>query len=101
MVKRPTPRLDKLRNRIRRLTTQRGAQAGLAAWLGVTPQRLNDWLSGDSEPGGETTLHLLEWATAEEVTQKKSAARVTARATPKARTVKSDERKANTSQRRK
>lgn len=72
MVKRPTPRIDKLFSRIRRLTKTRGLKAALADALGVVPQRLHEWLSGDYEPGGETTLQLLEWVTAAEAKPKKT-----------------------------
>lgn len=79
MVKRTTPRLDALFARILRLTNDRGAKAKLARSIRVVPQRLNDWLSGLNEPGGETALQLLEWVTAEEAKQKGEAGRVGAR----------------------
>ena len=84
MVKRPTPRLERLLIRVRRLTRPRGSKRRLADFLGVAAPRLAEWLNGTFEPGGETTLQLLEWADAEEAPQKKSAGRVAARPTPKA-----------------
>jgi len=68
--KKPTPRLDKLMHRIQKLTKAFGAKANLAKEIGVIPQQLNDWLSGSTEPGGEVTLRLLEWAAEEEAKQK-------------------------------
>ena len=44
----------------------------LAIYLGVTPQGLNDWLSERRTPGGEVTLLMLEWVTAEEANQNKN-----------------------------
>ena len=66
MVKRPTPRLDKLRLRVLGQTAQRGSKSELAAALGVTRHQLHFWLSGTMEPGGEATLALLEWVTTAE-----------------------------------
>ena len=89
MVKRPTPRIDKLFSRIRRLTKARGSKAALADALGVVPQRLHEWLSGDYEPGGETTLQLLEWVTATEAQQKEEGTRALTRMPRKTRQSKS------------
>ena len=93
MVKRPTPRLDRLFFRIRRLTKERGAKASLADVLGVVPQRLHEWLSGSVEPGGETTLHLLEWVAAVEASTKRNPARAETRTGRKTRSAKVDENK--------
>jgi transcriptional regulator with XRE-family HTH domain len=46
---------------VKALTEARGARTKLARHLGVTPQRLNDWLSGEHEPSAETTLALNAW----------------------------------------
>lgn len=84
MPRKPTPKIDRLTARVikKRAETPRvaallievleatkrhGAKAELARELKVTPQRLNQWLAGLYEPGGEITLHLLEWVTAEGV----------------------------------
>jgi hypothetical protein len=100
MVRRATPRLDKLIARIRRLTKTPGAKSRLAESLGVSRQHLHSWIRGDepSEPGGETTLHMLEWADAEEAKRKKTRAVLRARPA-KARTKQSDETKLRTSRR--
>lgn len=76
MVRKITPRLDKLIARVRRGTSARGAKSQLAKILGVSAQHLNSWLSGVSEPGGEVTLHLLElWPRPERAKPKKDAGR--------------------------
>lgn len=49
----------------------RGLRSRLAEHLGVTRQRVTQWLNEDREPGGETTLSLLEWVKAEEAKQKR------------------------------
>lgn len=69
MVRRATPRIERLFARVRRCTTQRGMKAQLARFLGVPPQRLTDWFSGAIVPGGEVVLQLLEWVAAEEAKQ--------------------------------
>src|SRR5438132_1195440 len=75
MVKRKsTPRLNRVAARIKRLTQTPGDKTALAVRMEVTPQRLNDWLSGLYEPGGEITLRLLEWVQAAEAKQQKKRA---------------------------
>lgn len=71
MVKRSTPLLTKLLARVKLLTSKRGSKTALAQVLGVPVQRLHEWLSGSVEPGGETTLQLLEWVTATEASNEK------------------------------
>jgi transcriptional regulator with XRE-family HTH domain len=66
MVKRQTPRLMRLFARVRRLTNDHGSKQKLADALGVVAPRLSEWLRGAVEPGGESTLHLLEWVTEKE-----------------------------------
>lgn len=61
MTKKRTPRLDALLDKVERLCRNKSA---LARELGVSPQHVHMWITArEYEPGGETTLHLLEWAT--------------------------------------
>ena len=69
MTQRQLAKLAELLRRIEGATSQRGKKTELAKFLGVTPQGLNDWLSGRREPGGEVTLLMLEWVSAEETKQ--------------------------------
>lgn len=90
MVRKASPLLEKLFSRVSRAAKVRGTKAEIALHLGVVPQRLNDWLSGVNEPGGEITLRLLEWVTAAEAKQtKKRAGSVRARPALKTRNQKS------------
>jgi transcriptional regulator with XRE-family HTH domain len=50
--------------------TRLGSQKALAGELGVTPQQLNDWLSGRVKPNWERTLRLRDWIRANEAQQK-------------------------------
>ena len=86
------PMIPTLLERLRRATASRGRKTDLAGVLGVPPQRVNGWLSGSNEPGGETTLRLLAWVTAEEAKQKSSGS-VLAPPEPKARPHESYEKK--------
>lgn len=45
------------------------SQVAVASALGVSPQKLNDWLRGRREPGGNAVLRLLQWVQAEETKQ--------------------------------
>ena len=65
--------MNRLFKRIKHLTRNHGEKAALAKLLGVLPSTLGDWMSQRFEPGGEFTLHLLDWATAAEAKQKKHA----------------------------
>lgn len=60
------PILPRLIERLQRATKQRGRKTELAAWLGVSPQKVTDWLSQRVEPSGETTLRLLHWVEQQE-----------------------------------
>lgn len=60
------PVLPKLIQRLKRATEARGSKSELAKWLGVHRQLVTDWLSGKQEPGGETTLRLLNWVEQQE-----------------------------------
>jgi len=67
VTKKRTPRLDALLDRVERLCENKSA---LAAELGVSRHHVQYWITSRKyEPGGEITLHLLEWATAEEAKQ--------------------------------
>ena len=75
VVKRCTPKLDKLMKRIRARLKVRGSLQRLAEHLGVVRPILSDWLRGRYEPGGEVTLKLREWViAAEALYQKKTVA---------------------------
>jgi len=74
VVKKATPHLDKLLARVLRATSHYGEKSNLARFIGVPPQRVNDWLNGGFEPSGETTLLLLEWVSAAEAKQQKKRA---------------------------
>ena len=76
MVKRHTPKLDKLMKRIRARLKQRGSLQRLADHLGVVQPTLSDWLRGRYEPGGEVTLKLQEWVIAAEARNQKKTAPV-------------------------
>ena len=52
---------ERLIDRLKRATGERGQKALLAAALKVPPARISEWLSGKKEPGGKTTLKLLCW----------------------------------------
>jgi transcriptional regulator with XRE-family HTH domain len=43
------------------LTKERGKKTELAEFLGVPLASVSRWLSGERDPGGETTLRLLTW----------------------------------------
>lgn len=60
------PILPKLIERLKKATAERGQKTKLASWLGVTPQKVTDWISGRVEPSGETTLRLLHWVEQQE-----------------------------------
>lgn len=66
------PMLPKLLLQLRKLTQERGAKTVLADHLGVSLAQLSQWLSGDREPGGETTLQLLAWVRAVEAKENSS-----------------------------
>jgi len=59
-------RLPELLKRLEKATTQRGKKTELAKFMGVSKTRIWQWLSGENEPGGETTLQLLQWVEQQE-----------------------------------
>lgn len=67
-----SPRVALLLADVLKATAQKGMRAELARELKVTPQRLNQWLSGCYEPGGEISLHLRELFPREADQQKKT-----------------------------
>lgn len=46
---------------VNRLASKPGKKSELAKFLKAPPASVSRWLSGEREPGGETTLKLLEW----------------------------------------
>jgi len=80
-----TPQLKALRKRLARATSVRGKKAELARKLRVPMPRVAEWLNGSVAPGGEITLQLLEWVSAEEAKQQKSPRRVQAQRERKTR----------------
>jgi hypothetical protein len=72
-----------LRKRLAKVAQPRGKKAELARFLGAPLSSVSRWLSGLQEPGGETTLRLLQWVEQEERQQKESPASVNAPAGPK------------------
>ena len=81
MVRKATPFLNKVIDRVRRLTKPRGGKKLLAIEMGVSQQHLTNLLSGSCEPGGEITLRLLDWVTRNEAKNKKTPSVLQARPT--------------------
>jgi DNA-binding transcriptional regulator YiaG len=52
--------------RLRKATECRGKKSELASLLGVQLAAVSQWLSGERQPSGDTTLRLLEWVQVEE-----------------------------------
>lgn len=71
--KRDTPavrsEIETLVTRANRIAAKVGKKAELARFLCVPRQRVSEWLSGKTCPGGETTLRLLKWVEEEERNQ--------------------------------
>jgi hypothetical protein len=72
------PQFPILLERLKFATQERGAKSELAKFLEIPLVRVSQWLSGNREPGGETTLRLLQWVTAKEAQQNKNPETVTA-----------------------
>jgi transcriptional regulator with XRE-family HTH domain len=66
--------LESLLVTLNRLAKAPGKKTELADFLGAPLASVSRWLSGKRDPGGETTLRLLEWVQAEEAKQTKSPA---------------------------
>jgi DNA-binding transcriptional regulator YiaG len=60
------PMLPELIERLNRATKPRGKKTELAGFLGVPLKRVSEWLSSDIEPGGKTTLKMLQWVEQQE-----------------------------------
>lgn len=59
-----------LLERLNRATQERGMKSKLARFMGVPLANVSQWLSGEREPGGETTLRLLQWVEQQERSNK-------------------------------
>lgn len=55
-----------LLDRLNKATSQRGMKSKLAKVMGVPLSNVSQWLSGEREPGGETTLKMLHWVQEQE-----------------------------------
>jgi hypothetical protein len=51
---------------LNRLTKESGKKTELAEFLGAPLTSVSRWLSGEREPGGETTLRLFHWVKQQE-----------------------------------
>lgn len=70
-----------------------GKMTELADYLGAPLTSVSRWLSGNREPGGETTLMMLHWVEQQERQQTKALAVLRTPPGPKTRLRKSDEEK--------
>ncbi len=59
-------KLPILLHRLNQATTERGMKSELAKFMGVPLPNVSQWLSGEREPSGETTLRLLHWVEQQE-----------------------------------
>ena len=91
--------LKALLARVNRATALRGKKTALAKFLGVSRQRVTNWLSLDRAPNGEITLLMLKWVAAEEVKQKSAPGSAINTARGKARSTPSKYEKRKTSPR--
>ena len=66
--------LEKLLADLNRLTEEQGKKTELADFLGAPLASVSRWLSGEREPGGETTLKMLRWVEHQERHTKESPA---------------------------
>jgi transcriptional regulator with XRE-family HTH domain len=65
------PLWPKFQERVKKATEQRGQKTALAKFLDVPLSSVSQWLSGDREPGGETTLRMLRWVELQQGRQSK------------------------------
>jgi hypothetical protein len=99
VTKKSTPRLDTLLDKVERLCKNKSA---LARELGVSSQHIQKWVTArEYEPGGEITLQLLEWVSAEEAKQNKNRSRASTPLRRKTRLTKSNHEKRKPSPRKK
>jgi transcriptional regulator with XRE-family HTH domain len=87
------PTLAALLRRLNKATAERGMKSQLARHLGVPLSNVSQWLSGEREPSGETTLLLLHWVEQRERQQTKSPGSVVAPPGPKTRLRSSSDEK--------
>ncbi len=59
-------KLPTLLARLNNATRDRGMKSALAKYMGVPLPNVSQWLSGEREPSGETTLQLLNWVERQE-----------------------------------
>jgi transposase-like protein len=64
--------LNALFKRLRKLISAPGTKARLAREIGVSPQRISDWLAGLQMPGGEFALRLNKWVIQAEESKSKT-----------------------------
>ena len=86
-----------LLGRLNKATSQRGMKSKLAKVMGVPLANVSQWLSGDREPGGETTLRLLHWVEQAEAQPKESPGSASTQPGQKTQVRKSVYEKANPS----
>jgi transcriptional regulator with XRE-family HTH domain len=79
--------------RLKRATAERGMKTELAHFLKVPLVSVSRWLSGEREPGGETTLRMLAWVAAFEGQRKQGPGLAAARPEPKTQSGKSTHEK--------
>ena len=65
--------LPSLLDRLNRATKETGKMSALADYLKVPLASVSRWLSGKREPGGETTLQMLQWVEQQERQKYKNA----------------------------
>jgi transcriptional regulator with XRE-family HTH domain len=86
-----------LLDRLKRATSERGTKTVLAAYMKVKPANISQWLSGEREPSGETTLKLLHWVEQQERQQTKSPGSAATQPEPKTQLRKPYEKKPKSS----
>ena len=82
VTNRAMPSWSDLKDRVEKLTAQRGAKTVLARRCKVTRQAVSTWLKGKVQPGAEATLRLLDWVTEEEAKQQKRDSTASSSAVP-------------------
>jgi transcriptional regulator with XRE-family HTH domain len=89
---------ERLILRLKRATRKRGSKARLALELNVKLPRVSEWLSCKKEPGGNTTLRLLNWVERAEAEQTKNPDRASTRPGQKTQPRKSSYEKPKSNQ---
>ncbi len=85
--------LDNLLADLNRLSEGHRKKTELAEFLGAPLASVSRWLSGEREPGGETTLRLIQWVEQQERQQKKGPGSATTPPEPKTQSKVSNEKK--------